>query len=129
MPPGTISTGLWFFKNSFKNNKDFLMTQLIITTRDGQEHTIPGKAGVSVMELIRQASIDELLALCGGCCSCATCHVYVDPAFFGALPPIADEESDVLDGSGYRRETSRLSCQVTFHNAMSGLKVKIAPAD
>ena len=103
--------------------------KLIVTDRAGVERTIEGEDGLSVMEIIRNAGAEEPFALCGGSCSCATCQVYVDPAFFGTLPPIADEESDVLDGSGYRRETSRLSCQITFRDALSGLKVKIAPAD
>ncbi len=103
--------------------------ELIVTDRAGVERTIEGEDGLSVMEIIRNAGADEPFALCGGSCSCATCHVYVDPAFFGALPQIAADESDVLDGSGYRRETSRLSCQVVFRNELSGLKVKIAPAD
>ena len=51
------------------------MPKLIVVTREGQESTIDGEAGLSVMEVIRDAGIDELLALCGGCCSCATCHV------------------------------------------------------
>jgi 2Fe-2S ferredoxin len=106
-----------------------MTAELIVTDRNGVEKTIEGEDGLSVMEIIRNSGADEPFALCGGSCSCATCHVYVDPAFVGALPPIAADESDVLDGSGYRGEGSRLSCQIVFRNALSGLKVKIAPAD
>ena len=62
------------------------MPKMIVVTREGEEKEIEGEAGLSVMEVIRDAGIDELLALCGGCCSCATCHVHVDPAFVDKLP-------------------------------------------
>ena len=55
------------------------MPSLTIVTRDGTERTVEARAGWSVMENIRDNGFDELLALCGGCCSCATCHVHVDP--------------------------------------------------
>jgi 2Fe-2S ferredoxin len=81
------------------------------------------------MEVIRDEGFDELLALCGGCCSCATCHVYIDPAFAGALPAMSEDENDLLDSSDNRNETSRLSCQVPVTADLEGLKVTIAPED
>ncbi len=105
------------------------MPKLIVVTREGEEREIDGAAGLSVMEVIRDAGIDELLALCGGCCSCATCHVHVDPAFADALPPMSEDEDDLLDSSDQRDETSRLSCQVPFGDALDGLKVTIAAED
>jgi 2Fe-2S ferredoxin len=105
------------------------MPQLLITTRENTEHTIQGKAGLSVMEVIRNAGVDELLALCGGCCSCATCHVYVDPAFTALLPPQSSDENDLLDASSYRNAASRLSCQIPFTDALDGLRITIAPED
>ena len=65
------------------------MPKLIVVTREGEEREITGEAGLSVMEVIRDAGIDEMLALCGGCCTCATCHVHVDPEF--AAKAAADE--------------------------------------
>ena len=62
------------------------MPKLIVVTREGEEREVEGEVGLSVMEVIRDAGIDELLALCGGCCSCATCHVHVDPDFADRLP-------------------------------------------
>jgi 2Fe-2S ferredoxin len=56
------------------------------------------------MEVIRDNGFDELLALCGGCCSCATCHVHIDPAYMDKLSPISDDESDLLDSSDHRNE-------------------------
>ncbi|ALR21810.1 MULTISPECIES: 2Fe-2S iron-sulfur cluster-binding protein [Sphingobium] len=105
------------------------MPELNVITRDGAQQIINATADVSVMEAIRDAGFDELLALCGGCCSCATCHVYVDPAFAASLPPVSDDESDLLDGSPHRNDYSRLSCQVVMTDALSGLTVTIAPED
>ncbi len=105
------------------------MPQLIVVTREGEERTIDGTEGFSVMEAIRDAGIDELLALCGGCCSCATCHVQVDPAFADLLPPMSEDENDLLDSSDNRTEYSRLSCQVALTPALDGLRVTIAPED
>lgn len=105
------------------------MPNLIVTTRDGAEREITADAGLSLMEAIRDAGVDEMLALCGGCCSCATCHVKVDPAFVGVLPPISEDESDLLDSSEHRDEYSRLSCQIPLTTELDGLRVAIAPED
>ena len=105
------------------------MPKLIVVTREGEESAVEGEAGLSVMEVIRDSGIDELLALCGGCCSCATCHVHVDPEFAGLLPPMSEDENDLLDSSDHRDETSRLSCQIQLTAALDGLRVTIAPED
>ena len=105
------------------------MPKLIVVTRDGTEHEVEGQAGLSVMEVIRDAGFDELLALCGGCCSCATCHIHVDAAFAGTVAPMGEDENDLLDSSDHRSEASRLSCQLPFTDAMDGLRVTIAAED
>jgi len=105
------------------------MPKLTVVTRDGQERTVEAAAGLTVMEAIRDNGFDELLALCGGCCSCATCHVHVDPAFADLMPPITEDEDDLLDSSDSRDATSRLSCQLPFTDALDGLKVRIAAED
>jgi 2Fe-2S ferredoxin len=105
------------------------MPKMIVVTREGEEKEIEGEAGLSVMEVIRDAGIDELLALCGGCCSCATCHVHVDPAFVDKLPAMSEDENDLLDSSDDRDETSRLSCQIPFEDDLDGLRVTIAAED
>ena len=71
----------------------------------------------------------ELLAICGGGCSCGTCHVIVDPAWFGRLGPVHDDEEDMLEVAAHRTPTSRLSCQVQMTAALDGLAVTIAPED
>lgn len=105
------------------------MHKLIVTTRDGAVKELNGDVGLSVMEIIRDGGVDELLALCGGCCSCATCHVHVDPAFADKINPMGEDENDLLDSSDNRNETSRLSCQIPFTAALDGLKVTIAAED
>ena len=105
------------------------MPKLIVVTREGEEREIEGDAGLSVMEVIRDAGIDEILALCGGCCSCATCHVHVDPDFAAKLPKMSEDENDLLDSSADRDATSRLSCQIELTAALDGLKVRIAAED
>lgn len=105
------------------------MPSLTVVDREGTAHTLEADAGLTLMEVIRDNGFDELLALCGGCCSCATCHIHVDPAFAGKLPAMSDDENDLLDSSEDRDETSRLSCQIPFDDALDGIKVTIARED
>ncbi|MCL4673878.1 MAG: 2Fe-2S iron-sulfur cluster binding domain-containing protein [Sphingomonadaceae bacterium] len=105
------------------------MPKLIVVNRAGEESTIDVAEGLTVMEAIRDNGFDELLALCGGCCSCATCHIHVDAAFADKLPAMSDDENDLLDSSDHRDATSRLSCQIAFTSDLDGLKVTIAPED
>jgi 2Fe-2S ferredoxin len=105
------------------------MPKLVVVTRDGTESTVEGESGLSVMEIIRDNGFDELLALCGGCCSCATCHVHVDPAFQDKLPTMSEDENDLLESSDHRNEHSRLSCQIPFGNDLDGMRVTIAQED
>lgn len=105
------------------------MVTVNVITRDGAERSVQGREGLSIMEVIRDNGFDELLALCGGCCSCATCHVYVDEAFADLLPPMSEDENDLLDSSSERTERSRLSCQLQCTAALEGLRVEIAPED
>jgi 2Fe-2S ferredoxin len=105
------------------------MPRLIVTTRSGETREVEAQAGLSVMEAIRDNGFDELLALCGGCCSCATCHVHVDPEFAAMLPAMTPDEDDLLDSSDDRDASSRLSCQIPFTDALDGLRVRIAEED
>ena len=105
------------------------MPKLIVVNRDGEESTVEVGEGLTVMEAIRDNGFDELLALCGGCCSCATCHVHVDPAFADKLPSMSEDEDDLLESSDHRADNSRLSCQMPFTADLDGLKVTIAPED
>ncbi len=105
------------------------MAEIIVTTREGKELALKATAGHSVMEIIRDGGVDELLALCGGCCSCATCHVYVDTEFTALTGTAGADENDLLDSSDHKTAASRLSCQIPFTPALDGLRVTIAPED
>ena len=105
------------------------MPTINVIDRSGTLKAVEAAEGVSLMEVIRDEGFDELLALCGGCCSCATCHVHVDPAFAGNLPEMSEDESDLLDGSDHCSETSRLSCQIEITAGLDGITVTIAEED
>jgi 2Fe-2S ferredoxin len=103
------------------------MPQLTIATPAGESRTIEVESDRTVMDIIREQGNAGLLAICGGCLSCATCHVYVDAAFADKLPPISEDEDALLDGSDHRNASSRLSCQIRMSDVLSGLRVTIAP--
>lgn len=103
------------------------MPQLIVVTREGAERVVEGEAGLSLMEVIRDNGFDELLALCGGCCACATCHVHVDPDSVDRMPAMGSDEDDLLETADFRQPNSRLSCQIPFEDNLDGLRVVIAP--
>jgi 2Fe-2S ferredoxin len=105
------------------------MTRIHVTDREGREHDIEAKDGVVLMEPLRDLA-DGVEALCGGMCSCSTCHVFVDPGWAGKLSPPKDDEMELLEGSEcYRPGESRLACQVRVTPELEGLVVTIAPAE
>ena len=105
------------------------MTNILVTTRSGTVVEVAGDDDRSLMEVIRDAGIDELLATCGGSCSCATCHVYIDAEHFNRLPPLEPHEDDMLGCAEQRQPTSRLSCQLRCSAALDGLRVEVAPEE
>jgi ferredoxin, 2Fe-2S len=103
------------------------MTLMIVVDRDGHAHSIDPKPGAKLMEILRELDYG-VAAICGGLCSCATCHVYVDPSWVDRLPKPQSDEAELLkEWPDYRKATSRLSCQVDFTEKMSEFKVTIAP--
>jgi ferredoxin, 2Fe-2S len=105
------------------------MPTITVIDRSGTARDVQADNGLSLMEVIRDNGFDELLALCGGCCSCATCHVYVDSSAGVTLPAMSEDENDLLDSTDSRNEQSRLSCQIPVSDAIDGLTVTIAPED
>ncbi len=103
------------------------MARITVVDRDGKEHVVEAKPGLKLMEILRELDYG-VAAICGGLCSCATCHVFVDEAWAARLPKKQSDEQDLLtELSDYRPATSRLSCQVDFTEALDGLKIAIAP--
>lgn len=104
------------------------MPKVIVVDREGVERELDAPEGVTLMEPLRD--MDEgVAAICGGMCSCATCHVYVDPQWVGRLPEPMSDEQDMLGDLISRRDNSRLSCQIMLNDSLSGLKVTIAPEE
>lgn len=108
---------------------DIAPSQIFVTDTQGQQEAIEIRPGTTLMQAITDAGFADLLALCGGMCSCATCHVYVDDAFAGQLPPMGEDEQELLALSEQRQDNSRLSCQILVSDELRGLKVTIAPGD
>ncbi|GAW41153.1 Rhodocoxin [Brevundimonas sp. SH203] len=104
------------------------MPGVTVILREGEAVAVEAEIGVSMMEAIRNAGIDEVVALCGGSCSCATCHVFVEEGA-EALPEMGADEADMLECSLYRQPNSRLSCQLPVTAATAGLVVRIAPEE
>ena len=102
------------------------MTLLRVIDRDGKEHRVEGKTGLKVMETLRDLEYG-VAAICGGMCSCATCHVYVDPEWQGRLPPPMSDERELLNELSQCEPNSRLSCQIELAADLDGLRVTIAP--
>jgi len=100
---------------------------MFVTDREGQEHEVEGQVGLKLMETLREYDYG-VTAICGGLCSCATCHVYVDPEWMPCLPaPQSDEKELLVELQFYEPERSRLSCQVDFTEELDGLRLKVAP--
>lgn len=98
----------------------------INVTEDGQQKTISCQPGISLMESLRNAGIEGIVAECGGSMSCASCHVFVDADWLTAVGAVSDMESDMLDCTATEREAgSRLSCQIMLTDAMDGLAVTV----
>ena len=100
--------------------------KIIATDRNGKVHTLEGRDGWSVMEILRDSGLD-VAAECGGACACATCQVYVTGDWMDKLPPKSEAEVDMLDMAVGVEPNSRLSCQVICSDATDGIKVTVAP--
>ena len=100
--------------------------KIVAIDRNGKQYTLEGTEGWTVMEALRDAGL-PIIAECGGACSCATCHVYVDEAWFDKLPQARPEEIAMLDMALAVQPNSRLSCQITCSDATDGLRVTLAP--
>ena len=102
--------------------------KIFLTDREGGSHDVDGEAGMKLMEAIRDID-NSVEAICGGLCSCATCHVYVAPDWFGRLASIEDDEEELLDALEHRKETSRLSCQIELSAELDGIAVTVGPEE
>ena len=100
------------------------MPDIIFVKPDGSEHLIAVENGTTVMEAGRDANLG-IEGTCGGCLSCATCHVIVDASWFAKTGAPSEDEVDMLDLAFGLTQTSRLGCQIEMSDDLSGLKVAI----
>ncbi len=103
------------------------MPHVFVTNRDGLTHWVEYIPGDSLMDALHNAGLTELRALCGGCLSCATCHVYVDPRSPASRSPFGELEGIVIGGLSAPRENSRLACQLILTSALDGLAITLPP--
>ena len=99
------------------------MTKIIFREHDGKEQAVDVENGMTVMEAAIKNMIPGIDADCGGACACATCHVYVDPAWMDKVGKPESMEEDMLDFAFDVRENSRLSCQIKVTDELNGLVV------
>ncbi|HVN42128.1 MAG TPA: hypothetical protein VMT50_05040 [Steroidobacteraceae bacterium] len=103
------------------------MAKMRVTDREGKIHEVEGRTGVKVMETLRDYDYG-VTAICGGLCSCATCHIFVEPSWMGRVPaPQNDEKELLVELQHYDAARSRLSCQLDFSDGLDGLELTIAP--
>jgi 2Fe-2S ferredoxin len=105
------------------------MATIYVTDREGKEHVLEVEVGLTLMEPLREID-GGIEALCGGMCSCATCHVYIDDQWSTKLSERGDDELELLeDTECFRGVVSRLSCQVTMTEELDGIRLVVAPEE
>ena len=101
------------------------MPKIVFLEPGGARREIAAPVGITLMEAARQNGIVGVVAQCGGACACATCHVYIDPAWMAKLEPREDMEEGMLETAWEPRENSRLSCQVHVTAELEGMQVTV----
>ena len=104
------------------------MVKIVYVQPDSREVAVDAEEGMSVMEAAVKNNVDGIVAECGGACSCATCHAYIDPEWLDAVGPASDDEQDMLEFASDARPNSRLTCQIRIAGELEGLKLEI-PAE
>lgn len=100
------------------------MVNMHFILRDGTRQTVSANEGQTLLEVCRAHAID-IEGACGGAMACSTCHLIVDPAWYGKLVPPSDDETDMLDLAVGVTKTSRLGCQIKVIPAMEGIILKL----
>lgn len=102
------------------------MPVIQVTDLSGKVSTLNAKSGETLMEALRDNGYSDIEAVCGGVCSCSTCHVYLEASWFGKLGDRSEDENQLVTSTEYFQPTSRLSCQVMVSDDMDGMSVTIA---
>ncbi|WP_295964613.1 2Fe-2S iron-sulfur cluster-binding protein [uncultured Bartonella sp.] len=98
---------------------------LFISEENNQQFAVDSSSGLTLMEAALENNVPGIIAECGGACSCATCHVYIDDKWQNRVGAPNIMEDDMLDFAYDRRENSRLSCQIVLDESLDGLVVYI----
>ena len=102
------------------------MGTIKVKDRQDKLHQLNAEQGSTIMEIIRDAGLD-IEAACGGCCACATCHVYISPEWIKKLKQIDDDEESMLDQAFHVTNNSRLGCQLEYTEDFNGMELTLAP--
>lgn len=106
--------------------RDPSVPTITLIQHSGESYTVEAADGATVMEVAIDNDITGIIGECGGCCSCATCHCYIDPAFMDKLPPRGDLETEMLEfASSEAKTNSRLACQVEITDELDGMVVTL----
>ncbi|MGF6231763.1 2Fe-2S ferredoxin [Inquilinus ginsengisoli] len=100
------------------------MPRIIFIEPDGNRREIDVPAGLSIMEIAHKYNVD-LEGACEGSLACSTCHVIVEPDWYGRLLPAREDEEDMLDLAWGLTKTSRLGCQIIMSDELDGLTVRL----
>jgi len=101
------------------------MPKITFIEHDGTEHAVTATEGTTLMRAALDHGVPGIMADCGGECACATCHAYLDPAYFTHAGAPSDEERDMLECAIDAADHSRLTCQVIVTRALDGLSVRL----
>jgi ferredoxin, 2Fe-2S len=101
------------------------MTKVVFIEFNGNEHVVEAENGKSLMQTAVDHMVPGIVGDCGGCCTCATCHGYVDEAWVARLKPRSDDETMMLEGALAVKSNSRLTCQITVQPELDGLVVRL----
>ena len=102
------------------------MGRIKVKDRQDKLHQLNAAKGLTIMEIIRDAGLD-IEAACGGCCACATCHIYISPVWITKLKQIDDDEESMLDQAFHVTKNSRLGCQLEYSDDLNGMELTLAP--
>jgi ferredoxin, 2Fe-2S len=101
------------------------MTKIRFVEHNGTEHVVEGEVGASIMQTARDNLVPGIIGDCGGNCSCATCHGYVDPAWVDKLEPQSEDEVVMLEGTMNQESNSRLTCQIKLTRQLDGIVIRL----
>lgn len=99
--------------------------RVIFIEHGGGEHAVEADAGQSIMQCAQENLVPGVLGDCGGCCSCATCHGYVDAQWMPLIGEAGEDERMMLEGAVEVKSNSRLLCQVAMTPRLEGLVVRL----